>query len=162
MKYNHKIIVVLAFLVFCLVLCGQNIVIAQVTKEINQIDVQNYLVTGSDMRHYHILGESTDQNEYATYYQLIREKIKDRLKNNYRYGYKEGDVDILFTLNPDGSLTKLEVNRDSSTKYGDLVDIVALSAKQASPFPPFPKALPRSPMSFNIKVSFKDDHRDGV
>lgn len=157
MPNNHKINTAMAFLIFCAVLCGQNEAAAQVAKELNKIDQQNYVVTGNDMRCYQVLYESTDHSEYATYYQLIREKIKDKLKKNYRYGYKKGEVNISFILNHDGSLIKLDVNSDNSTKNEELVDVAVLSVKQASPFPRFPETLPLLKMSFNIKITFKDN-----
>jgi len=114
------------------------------------------------MRCYQVICKATDKNEYAAYYKLIREKIKEKLKSNYRYGYTKDDINVSFILNFDGSLVNLYVNRDSSSKNRELVELTALSVKQASPFPPFPKAMPRSPVSFSVKVSFRNGYTEDI
>ena len=129
--------------------------VAQIAKEPTALDKQNYTITENDIRTYQIFYESINKKDYATYYEAIREKIKEKLKKNYTYHYKEGDVSIFFVLNFDGSLAKIDIESANSTNDRDLVDIASRSVKQASPFPHFPKTLPLSKMAFNIKISFK-------
>ena len=93
--------------------------------------------------------------DYINYYQLIREKIRARLKVKYNDYHKEGDVSLVFILRADGSLTKVEVETANSTADRTLRDIAVASVKEAAPFAPFPKALPLPVMSFNLVISFK-------
>jgi len=93
--------------------------------------------------------------DYINYYQLIREKIRQRLKSNYRRYHGEGDVGLVFILRSNGSLEALDIERASSTKDASLIDIAVSSLRQASPLPPFPKALAIPKMAFNLTVSFK-------
>jgi len=93
--------------------------------------------------------------DYINYYQLIREKIRAKLKAKYNTYYKEGDVSLIFKLQADGSLSNIEVEGANSTSDRALCDIAAASVKEAAPFAPFPKALSLPAMSFNLVVSFK-------
>jgi len=92
---------------------------------------------------------------YVDYYQLIREKISERLQANYRPYSKEGDVRLLFTLNSNGSLARVSVDDASSTNDRALRDIAVLSAREAAPFPAFPGALSLPEISFDVVVSFR-------
>lgn len=128
---------------------------AQIAREGAVLDGQNYTITQNDIKTYQVFYESINKKDYATYYEVIREKIKEKLRKNYTYNYKEGDVSIFFVLNFDGSLAKLDIDSADSTNDKELVDIASKSVEQASPFPHFPKTLPLSKMAFNIKISFK-------
>lgn len=95
-------------------------------------------------------------HDYINYYQAIREKIRQALKSNYSGYYKNGEVALVFMLNRDGSLVSVGVVKlAKSTDDRRLVDIAVLSVREASPFPPFPKALAVPQMSFNLTVSFR-------
>lgn len=93
--------------------------------------------------------------DYVNYYNLIREKIRSRLKDNYQYYRREGDVYLSFTLTPNGSLLSYSIDRSRSTQDEVLLHITATSLKAVSPFPALPKSLSTSKMSFNISISFK-------
>lgn len=93
--------------------------------------------------------------DYISYYQIIREKIRARLKNNYRYYSNEGDVYLSFAINPNGSLSSYSIDRSRSTTNEVLLHITAESLKAVSPFPVIPKTLSSSKMSFSIMISFK-------
>jgi TonB family protein len=93
--------------------------------------------------------------DYVSYYQLIREKIRNRLKDNHRTYYREGDVRLIFTLKSDGSLASVEVDELGSVNNQTLFDIAVRSVREAAPFPPFPKALSLPKMSFDLMVTFK-------
>jgi hypothetical protein len=93
--------------------------------------------------------------DYVNYYQLIREKIRARLKDNYQYYNREGEAHLSFVLTQNGSLLSYAIDRDKSTKDEVLLQITATSLKAVSPFPPLPKSLSMSKMSFNIVISFK-------
>jgi len=95
------------------------------------------------------------EKDYVNYYQLIREKIRSRLKNNYQYYKREGDVYLSFTLTQNGSLLTYAIDRAKSTQDEALLEITTTSLKTISPFPSLPKSLSMSQMSFNIVISFK-------
>lgn len=94
-------------------------------------------------------------SDYINYYQLIREKIRARLKDNYRHYNREGDVYIAFTINQNGSLVSYSVDRSKSTSDEVLLHITAASLKAVSPFPGIPKNISMPQMSFSIMISFK-------
>ena len=93
--------------------------------------------------------------DYINYYQLIREKIRRRLKDRYRGYHGEGDVSLIFVLNSGGSLVSAAVDQTASTRDRILVDAAVQSLKEAAPFAPFPKAISIPQMSFTLTVSFK-------
>jgi len=93
--------------------------------------------------------------DYINYYQLIREKIRKRLKSNYRSYFREGEVALVFTLSKDGRLIAVGINDSASTDDAALRDIATASVREASPFPPFPKALSLPDMTFDLTVTFK-------
>lgn len=93
--------------------------------------------------------------DYINYYQLIREKIRARLKTKYNDYYKEGDVSLVFILRASGSLIGVEVETANSVPDSTLHRIAIESVKEAAPFAPFPKALSLPSMSFNLVISFK-------
>lgn len=145
---KNKTIILLVIFTLSLGLGAQNTASAQ--------QGANNAGVGSDMRYYKIVFDPTDNKEYATYYQVIREKIKERLSKNYKYSRKAGDVDIFFVLNFDGSLITLDVKGDGSTKDRELLDVAVLSLRQASPFPHLPKSFPSPQASFTVRISFKE------
>ena len=93
--------------------------------------------------------------DYISYYQLIREKIRQALKDGYRSYYREGDVHLIFTLRADGSLIDLKADESSSTDNETLLDVAVRSVREAAPFHPFPKALSLPKMTFDLIVTFR-------
>jgi hypothetical protein len=117
---------------------------------------QAYSNLSIDMQYYEIKYDP-NSSEYVTYYQVIREKLMRKLKGLYRYHYRKGDVYLLFNLKSDGKLTRFDIDNTKSTKDKTLINIVASSLKQSSPFPQFPKELGLPDLSFNIVISFKEE-----
>ena len=93
--------------------------------------------------------------DYVNYYQLIREKIRSKLKDNYQYYNREGEVYLSFVLTQNGSLLSYEIDRSKSIQDDVLLHITSTSLKAISPFPALPKSLSMSKMSFSIVISFK-------
>jgi len=93
--------------------------------------------------------------DYTNYYHLIREKIRLRLKENYRNYSKEAEIHMVFALNSDGTVDTIGIEESGSTSDESLLRIAVLSIKEAAPFRPFPKALSLPKMSFNLVISFK-------
>ena len=102
-------------------------------------------------------GQQSGRNrDYMNYYQLIREKVRKRLKDNYGYYNREGEVCLSFTIRPNGSLISYSIDRAKSAKDEVLLHITVASLKAVSPFPPVPRSLLTTPnISFNIVISFK-------
>lgn len=93
--------------------------------------------------------------DYIDYYQLIRENIRRKLKENYKYYYEEGDVHLAFILRSDGTLLSYAVAQAKSTPDENLRHIATVSLIEAAPFGPFPKTINIAKMSFSLVVSFK-------
>lgn len=93
--------------------------------------------------------------DYINYFQLLREKIRQKLRSNYMDYQNEGDISLAFVLNSNGSLSTVEVDSKSSSQDMTLKSIAVESVKEAAPFPSFPKALSYPRMSFNLDISFK-------
>jgi len=93
--------------------------------------------------------------DYLNYYGFLKDRIKARLQENYRYYNGEGDVFLSFVLNAKGLLLTYNIDRTRSTKDNVLLQITGASLMAIAPFPPIPKAISAPKMSFNITVSFK-------
>lgn len=95
--------------------------------------------------------------DYVNYYQLIREKVRQKLKDRYRSYYGEGDISLVFDLRADGLLISVSAAPDAGAPPRDqaLLDIAIQSLKEASPFDPFPRALALPQMSFTLTISFR-------
>ena len=92
---------------------------------------------------------------YINYYDLIKNKIRSRLEEDYRYYKREGDVYLTFSLSASGALLDCSIDRSRSSKDEVLLHIASASLKAVSPFPPLPKSLSAPKMSFSIIISFK-------
>ncbi|MFA4981573.1 MAG: hypothetical protein WC592_03785 [Candidatus Omnitrophota bacterium] len=101
--------------------------------------------------------QARSTKDYINYYQLIREKIRQRLKAHYTDYNRQGEVNLVFELSSDGKLVALAIENAGSTTDKVLRNIAATSVKQAAPFAPFPQKLNLPRMSFNLTVSFKKD-----
>ena len=94
---------------------------------------------------------------YINYYQLIRETIRQRLKNYYKTVNAKGDVALTFILTSNGTLAAIDVDDSKSVRDPSLIQITMKSVKESSPFPPFPKELSVPKMSFDLTISFKNE-----
>jgi len=92
---------------------------------------------------------------YINYYKLIREKIRRRLKYNYRGYNKEGELELTFILRANGTLASCGIEKSASTADKRLASIATESLREAGPFPPFPKEIDLPDMSFNVLVAFR-------
>jgi periplasmic protein TonB len=93
--------------------------------------------------------------DYINYYQLIREQIRRRLKDNYKSYHGDGDVMLTFILNSNGSVSSVVIDPSASTDNKALQNIAVSSINEASPYPGFPKTLNLARMSFSLQISFK-------
>ncbi|MCX5715894.1 MAG: hypothetical protein NTV07_03355 [Candidatus Omnitrophica bacterium] len=93
--------------------------------------------------------------ECVSYYQYIREEIRQGLEREYRSEYGEGDVAVNFDLLRNGRLINLEVIEAFSVNIPVLHRIARDSIKLASPFRAFPAGLEQSQISFSLTITFK-------
>ena len=114
----------------------------------------SYFVLKNDMKSFQIISGEHGRG-YEDYYKVVREKIVHKIEYNYKDYYRDGDVNLCFILNFDGSLDRIDVKLDKSTSDKRLIDIAILSLQQAAPFPPFPKELDAPQLPFSVVVSFK-------
>jgi len=98
---------------------------------------------------------SENLEEYIQYYELIRERIKKIVSNEYKGRKNGGEVSLVFILNSNGILKDVSYVPDKSSSDKYLIDIALKSLKDASPFPVFPGALKKESLSFNLTVVFK-------
>lgn len=92
---------------------------------------------------------------YLDYYTVIREKIRASLLGLYTRKYGEGDIQLEFTLNSNGTLNGLDILEDRSVSVRELRSITLKALQKASPFPPFPVELKEPQIDFNVIISFK-------
>lgn len=137
----------------CLFLISAGPVSAQAARPVEKIS-QNYITPGDDIKSYRIIYDPNNDKYYTTYSELVREKIKDRLKKIYSKYSGEGDVNLFFILNSNGALYALQID-PNSIQNEKLRDIAARGLKEASPLPSFPDELPYDRMLFSIIISFQ-------
>jgi TonB family protein len=92
---------------------------------------------------------------YANYYEQLREKVGQKIKENYKYYSEEGSIVLNFTLKSDGSLLDVRIDKVFSSKSQVLQDIAIKSLKETSPFPPFPETLKVPESAFTLTLNFK-------
>lgn len=90
---------------------------------------------------------------YLKYYKSVREKILATASRYYPQNKISGEVEIVFTLAPDGSL-KSEPKLLNATQP-ELSDLAVRSVKESAPFPPFPKGLEESIENFKITILYE-------
>ena len=148
-----KRVYIIVFTIVFFALACHNSCFAQTVKCVDRPS-QNYVGFNGDLKYYQITYDPIQEKDYVAYTTLIREKIKQKLKNIYGDCCGEGDVCLLFVLKSNGSLYTFDVDH-LSTNNKELCNIATLGLKKASPFPPFPKTLSYGRMFFNIVISFQ-------
>ncbi len=95
------------------------------------------------------------KKDYVSYYQIVRDRIRRELNENYRNPSEEGDVYLEFAIDKDGYLVDYRIDRSRSTPSAGLIKKAQTGLKRALPFPPPPEGLREGRISFNVMVSFK-------
>lgn len=93
---------------------------------------------------------------YVTYYQIVRDRIRQKAYNNY-VQYRSGDVYMTFVLLANGELKQIQIVPGKSTPDPYLHEVGLESVHQASPFPSFPEELKYPELTFNIVITFQFD-----
>lgn len=92
---------------------------------------------------------------FINYYQMLCLKIKDRARypDDAKRKRLEGIVYLSFQLNPSGSIGPMTIEKSSGSA---LLDFTAkLAVKEASPFPPYPALVSKSPLQIHVPISFE-------
>lgn len=98
--------------------------------------------------------EKINTPSYITYYQIVRDRIRDRAYSNYTK-LSMGEVFVTFVIKSDGSLFALQVLEARSAANDFLREVGLKSVQEAAPFPPFPKDLAYPELTFNVSISFQ-------
>jgi TonB family protein len=94
----------------------------------------------------------TDDKRYVSYAGVIKERLKTHWSYppDARNNLIEGRLLVVFSLNKEGTLTRLEISRSSNHEILDREAERAI--RSASPFPPFPEHITVGRL--NIEASF--------
>jgi outer membrane biosynthesis protein TonB len=98
--------------------------------------------------------EKINTPSYITYYQIVRDRIRDRAYSNYTK-LSVGEVFVTFVIKSDGSLSGLQVLEAKSAANSFLREVGLKSVQEAASFPPFPKDLTYPELTFNVSISFQ-------
>ena len=98
--------------------------------------------------------EKINTPSYITYYQIVRDRIRDRAYSNYTK-LSVGEVFVTFIIKSNGALSELQVLEDKSSANDFLREVGLKSVQEAAPFPPFPKDLAYPELTFNVSISFQ-------
>lgn len=94
---------------------------------------------------------------YLSYYQVVRNRIKERAYANYEsYGKPDsGEVYLTFILDANGMLKKINIIDDRTKANQNLRQISIRSVEESSAFPAFPPELSYPELSFNAIISYE-------
>jgi hypothetical protein len=94
---------------------------------------------------------------YVSYYQIVRNRIKDRAYSNYVNSGKfdAGEVYLAFMLDSSGALKEIHVTEERTRANQHLRQVSIRSIQESSSFPPFPQELNYPELSFNVVISYE-------
>ncbi len=92
--------------------------------------------------------------QYIQYYQIVRNRIKDRAYANYAK-LDAGEVYLTFILDASGALQRIKILEDRTRANQYLRQISMRSVEESNPFPPFPQELQYPELSFNIIIAYE-------
>ena len=98
--------------------------------------------------------EKINTPSYVTYYQIVRDRIRERAYTNYTK-LSVGEVYLTFVIKADGELGDLQIMESKSQGNEFLRTVGMKSVQEAGPFPPFPKDLNYPELTFNVQISFQ-------
>lgn len=98
--------------------------------------------------------EKINTPSYVTYYQIVRDRIRERAYTNYTK-LSVGEVYLTFIIRSDGTLVELKILPDKTTANEFLENVGVKSVQEAGPFPPFPQDLNYPELTFNVSISFQ-------
>ena len=96
----------------------------------------------------------TDDTRYVTYAQAIKERIAGQWKypQEARKKKLEGRLVVLFSLNREGALTRMDIAESSGHEVLDREAETAV--RSAAPFPPFPSTITVNRLNINVSFDY--------
>ena len=101
-----------------------------------------------------IKSEKINNPVYAAYNEMVRERIKEKVYENYDR-MERGSVYLTFLLNEHGVLEAAKIIPEKTDASGHLQEIAIRSLREASPFPPFLKGMNLTEYPFNIEIQYQ-------
>ncbi len=91
---------------------------------------------------------------YAAYNEMVRERIKQKVYENYDK-IESGTVYLTFLLDNNGMLKASRIVSEKTTASEHLQELSLKSLREASPFPRFLKGMNLSEYPFNIEIQYE-------
>jgi len=101
-----------------------------------------------------IKSEKINNPVYAAYNEMVRDRIKERVYENFDR-MEKGSVYLTFLLNDHGVLEAAKIIPDKTDASEHLQEIAMRSLREASPFPPFLRGMNLSEYPFNIEIDYQ-------
>jgi len=101
-----------------------------------------------------IKSEKINNPVYAAYNEMVRERIKEKVYENYDK-MERGSVYLTFLLNETGALEDAKIIPEKTDASDQLQEIAIRSLREASPFPPFLKGMNLTEYPFNIEIQYQ-------
>jgi hypothetical protein len=100
-------------------------------------------------------GSFNTEPEYLSYYESLRQAIKNTALESYKWYNGDGEVYLSFIIQKDGILKELTIDKQNSTRDIYLLQVARNSISGAAPFEPFPPELGQDSISFSVVISFR-------
>lgn len=127
----------------------------------NRLPILNTFITSKTslkfgvLENYHKTGEEQNKTSYLSYYQIVRQKIRQWTYMNYIIS-EEGKVYLIFKIQKDGKIAAIRVDKSKTDASEKLINVGTEAIKSASPFPYFPDDLKEYPcLNFEIEMLFE-------
>ncbi len=101
-----------------------------------------------------ISSEKINNPVYAAYNEMVRERIKQKVYENYNK-MEGGTVYLTFLLDEHGVLKASQIIPEKTNAPQHLQEVSLKSLRDASPFPAFLKGMNLSEYPFNIEVQYQ-------
>ena len=101
-----------------------------------------------------IKSEKINNPVYAAYNEMVRERIKEKVYENYDR-MERGVVYLTFLLDEHGVLKVAKIIPEKTNASEHLQEIAIRSLRQASPFPAFLKGMNLTEYPFNIEIQYR-------
>ncbi len=96
---------------------------------------------------------SKEEEAYANYYEVLREKIRRELDRTFKRFLREGEVGVSFIISAAGELARVWMKSSSGDKALD--ELALNSVARAAPFYPLPNWIDEKDACFNVIISFE-------
>ena len=100
-----------------------------------------------------IRSEKINNPVYAAYQEMVRDRIKDRVYENYDK-MESGSVYLTFLVDAHGILKAAQIIASKTTASAHLQEIAMRSLQEASPFPPFLNGMHLTEYPLNIEIEY--------